>query len=111
MEISINAGDGITIIGFAGKLDGISSQGAYDEIIPRVTCGCRLIFDMNECVYISSAGLRILLMLGKLIKKNGGQGVMSNLSEEVQDVMEMTGFDHIFKNYPTNDEAIAAIKD
>ncbi len=110
MNVTIDKQDNITIVAMEGKLDGVTSQDAYDQILPTVTDNCRLVFDMEYCVYVSSAGLRIILMLGKQIKRVGGLGVMANLSEEVLEVMEMTGFDHIFKNYETLAAAMEALK-
>ncbi|MCP4155279.1 MAG: STAS domain-containing protein [bacterium] len=109
MEINIDALENVTIIHMKGKLDGITAQDAYEKILPKVECGCHLVFDMKECDYVSSAGLRTILMLGKQIKKGKGKGVMANLSEEVREVMEMTGFDHIFDGYDSIDAAVKAI--
>ncbi len=110
MEITIQNRDIFTIMGLSGKLDNATTQVAYDKMLPQVTADCRLVFDMEDCSYVSSAGLRVILMLGKAIKKQNGKGVMANLSEDVKDVMEMTGFDHIFSNYDTLDDALAALK-
>ena len=54
---------------------------------------------MSECPYVSSAGLRTLLTIGKKVKINKGHMNIINLSEEVKDVMEMTGFGGIFKEF------------
>lgn len=50
--------------------------------------GCILRFDASELTYISSAGLRILLK----VRKNQGKLSIFNLSNDVYDILEMTGF-------------------
>ncbi len=50
--------------------------------------GCILRFDASELTYISSAGLRILLK----VRKNQGNLSIFNLSNDVYDILEMTGF-------------------
>ena len=50
--------------------------------------GCILRFDASELNYISSAGLRILLK----VRKNQGSLSIFNLSNDVYDILEMTGF-------------------
>ncbi|MCK4665197.1 STAS domain-containing protein [Candidatus Dependentiae bacterium] len=110
MEITKTKRDDIDIIRIEGQLDGTTSIIAQKEIIPLVTPESKLVIDMGDCDYISSSGLRVLMMIGKQLSKEGGKGVLAKLSEEVRDIMEMTGFSHIFKSYPTLDEAIEALK-
>ena len=56
-----------------------------------------LIFDFKDVEYISSAGLRVLLTAQKRINKVGGNMKISNVSENVKDVFEVTGFTDILK--------------
>ena len=56
-----------------------------------------LIFDFKNVEYISSAGLRVLLTAQKRINKVGGNMKISNVSENVKDVFEVTGFTDILK--------------
>jgi len=106
MEISIKDHKNIKIITISGNLDGSTSSLAQDKITPYIKEECCLIFDMNKCQMISSAGLRILLMFAKQIKTKSGRAAIAGLNEEVKDVMEMTGFDNIFKDYQTIEKAI-----
>ena len=53
-----------------------------------------LILDFADVNYVSSAGLRVLLSLHKLMMAKGGMKLI-NVNEEVCDVFEVTGFDEI----------------
>lgn len=110
MEINIIKRDKVTIAAVSGNLDGNTVPQAQEVIMPIITPNFLLVLDMQQCHYISSAGLRLLLMIGKLFSNNGGRGVLACISEEIKDVMEMTGFDHIFKNYETVSAAIEAVQ-
>ncbi len=110
MEITKTKQDKIDIIRIDGQLDGTTSTIAQNEIMPLVSSESRLVINMCGCDYISSSGLRVLMMIGKQLSKEGGKGVLAQLSEEVEDIMSMTGFSHIFKSYPTLEEAIKAVK-
>jgi anti-anti-sigma factor len=110
MEITIDSGDRLQIIRIAGNLDGKTAQEARDRIMPLLTGKCCLVFDLSGCDMITSAGLRILLMFAKQIKKQRGKGVIAGLTEEVKDVIEMTGFSAMFKAYISVDEAVAALE-
>jgi anti-sigma B factor antagonist len=109
MEITFEEQGKVTIIKIAGNLDGRTSQEAQDKIIPLIVPDCLLVFDMEKCMMISSAGLRVLLMFAKQIKVNGGKGALSGLTEEVRDVMKMTGFDNIFDSFSNLSEAIDSV--
>lgn len=109
MEIKNYLKDGASIFELSGKLDVNTSQKVQEEVMSCVAPGCRLVLDMKNCDYVSSAGLRILLVIAKQLSKVGGYGVLADLLEEVKDVMQMTGFDNLFRSYEDVDQAVAAV--
>lgn len=110
MEISMNKKDNITTFNIIGNLDSNTATDAREKIIPTITGNDKLILDMNKCEFVSSAGLRTLLLIAKKLKTTLGKGVMVGVSDEILDVMEMTGFDDMFEIYKTADEAVKALK-
>lgn len=110
MEIKIETLNGINIVAFKGNLDGNSAQQAQDEVVPLLINNALVIFNLAECPYVSSAGLRVLLVIAKKLANIGGKGALANVPEEVKDVMEMTGFDNIFKTFNSIEEAIENIQ-
>ena len=52
----------------------------------------KIVFDMANVEYISSAGLRVLLSVHKAMSSKGGEFVLENVSNDVKNVLEMTGF-------------------
>lgn len=110
MEINITTKEDITIVDIIGRLDGRTAPQAQQEIIPLIDSDCLLVINMKECDYVSSAGLRVILMIGKKLAAVDGEGALANLSDEVKDIMEMTGFDHVFENYDSIESAIEAVR-
>ncbi len=53
-----------------------------------------LVMDMSKLVYISSAGLRVLLKAQKIMSKQGNMTV-KNISQEIREIFEVTGFDEL----------------
>ena len=53
-----------------------------------------LIFDLKKLEYISSAGLRIILALQKIMN-NQGNMTIKNVNDDVKEVFEITGFSEI----------------
>ncbi len=111
MELSINEIGNIKVINVKGRLDGNTSPKAQEELIPLLQSGTKIIINMAECDYVSSAGLRLLLVIAKTLKSKGGKGVIAGLLAEVKEVMEMTGFDRMYENYSDTDDALKALNE
>jgi anti-anti-sigma factor len=109
MEIKTREEKGVKIIELKGNLDGATAENAREEIFKYLTQNCRLVIDLKNCSYISSAGLRVLMVIAKKITASGGKGVLTGISEDIKEVMEMTGFDHIFQSYDSISQAITAV--
>ena len=91
MTIEIKKTDGELIITVAGRLDTITApslEKTIGENIEGVQC---LKLDLKGLEYISSAGLRVLLGAQKKIQKTGRM-LLTNVCEDVMEVLEMTGF-------------------
>jgi len=110
MKINTADKEGIKIIKISGNLDGNTAPQAQEEIMPFLSSNCSLILDLGECKYVSSAGLRLLLMIAKQLSSEGGRWALAGVCEEVKDVMEMTGFSGFCKTYGTVSQACSAIK-
>ena len=52
---------------------------------------------------------RVLLIIAKQLTRIGGKGALACMSKELEDIMEMTGFEHIFPAYKDVEEAVAAL--
>ncbi|MCM8756505.1 MAG: STAS domain-containing protein [Candidatus Omnitrophica bacterium] len=99
MEIEIEKKERFTIVRLIGNLDSNTSPQAQAKILPLASNQCYLALDMSRCNYVSSAGLRVLLMLAKQFKAQGGRLGLVGVCEEIKDVMEMTGFINFFEMY------------
>jgi anti-sigma B factor antagonist len=110
MDISTELHDGITIVKISGNIDSVTAPQAQGTILPLIVPDCRMVLDMEQCHYLSSAGLRVLLMIAKLLPTKGGQCALVKVSDEIADVMEMTGFAPFFNTYDTVSNAIEGFR-
>lgn len=83
------------------KVDGIVSADVAhefeDELMATVTFCKKITIDLKNVTYISSAGMKVLLSLQKIIdNENGGYLKLLNLSAEVFKAFEEIGFDDLF---------------
>jgi anti-sigma B factor antagonist len=77
-----------------GRLDTMTSpdlEAAIKESIDGVT---ELVFDFTDLAYVSSAGLRVLLSAQKTMNAKGSM-VVKNVSDEIQEIFDVTGFSDI----------------
>ena len=89
MQVSHENENGITQIVIKGRLDAVTAQQA-DQLI-REAVGdenVRLLFNLCELEYISSAGLRLILQTAKDVHEKGGQIILCCSNENVREVLE-----------------------
>ena len=67
----------------------------------------KIIINMNEVDYISSSGLRVMLLALKKVRPSGGDIKLSGLKPFVIDVFVISGFNNIFDIYDSENEAIS----
>lgn len=74
-----------------GRLDTKSAPELKEVLKDNLTDVEELTFDLSELIYISSAGLRIILSTQKIMNKQGTMKV-TNVQDIVMEVFESTGF-------------------
>ena len=89
-----------------GRLDSVSSQDLQTELLRRIGEGdTAIVLDLKDLIYISSAGLRVLLLVGKELKTRDGQLALCALNQNVREVFEISGFISLFPVHASIDEA------
>lgn len=97
MEINQNIKDGVCQLVLTGRLDTVTSPQLEEKINEALEKGVTgLDFDFKQLEYISSAGLRVLLRAQKSMAERG-EMCIRNVSDELMEVFEMTGFVDILK--------------
>ena len=94
MEIKTTRNDSELMVALSGRLDTLTSPDLEDKLDEELEGVERLIFDLGELEYISSAGLRVLLGAYKMMEEYNGM-LIRNVTEPVMDVFEVTGFSDV----------------
>lgn len=95
MTITKNNANNKTIFLLEGRLDTTTAPQLQEVLIPEFDVSKDIILDFNTLAYVSSAGLRVLLMGQKTATAKGGSIIITGVSEEIMEVFEMTGFSSI----------------
>ena len=92
MKIDFSKNEDNLIISLDGRLDTITAP-EFEEFLKSNLSGIKIVtIDCEKLVYISSAGLRVLLSLNKKFKNSL---TLVKVQELVMEVLEVTGFTDI----------------
>jgi anti-sigma B factor antagonist len=109
MKVDVKIVDSVTIVELEGAIDGNTAPVAQEQILPLVRGSCRLLVDMRNVEYMSSSGLRMMLLLYRQVAGVGGRIVLAGLSEEIRDTMSLTGFLDFFATADSVEAGLAAL--
>ncbi len=91
LTIEKNADNGKLTVSLKGRLDTTTAPSLESEFKSSLNGVTELIIDLKELIYISSAGLRVLLSAQKVMNKQGKM-LVKNSNNDIRDVFEVTGF-------------------
>lgn len=97
MEILVEKQEGKIIISLVGRLDTVTSQELVAKVPLEEREGLDVIFDFKDLEYVSSAGLRTLLVFKKDAQKDGKELSIINANAVIKEIFSVTGFDKILK--------------
>jgi anti-sigma B factor antagonist len=109
MEIQKDTYKRVSVITVNGRVDSSTADRFEAAVTDELKAGQRnIVFDLSEVDFLSSAGLRILVMSRKEAQKGGGVVRLAQPSTRVKETLEIAGLDVLFETYPSREEAIAA---
>ncbi len=108
MTIATETTPTATIVALQGQLNSANAGTIEAEVLGLVSGGARnLVLDFAALDYISSAGLRMVLVVAKRLKQEGGLLVLCGMQPHVREVFDISGFLAILNVEPGRAEALA----
>ncbi|HUP21991.1 MAG TPA: STAS domain-containing protein [Thermoanaerobaculia bacterium] len=108
MEIVEEREGDVLVLAPVGRLDTTTSRDFEKRMLELVNGGnVHYVIDFVRLDYVSSAGLRVLVMLGKRLPGLSGSLVLSSLSPQVREVFDIAGFTRIFNIVADRKHALA----
>lgn len=107
MEIIQTKSDVATILKLEGRLDTNTASTFEEKLMGLINKNeNKIVVDFAQLDFISSSGLRVLLMAGKKLKTVNGKLGLCALREHVKEVFDVAGFTMLFTMFPNQEEAI-----
>ena len=102
---------GVLILEVKGRIDSTTAPTLGERLAALLTGpDRRLVLDLGQLEYISSAGFRILLLAAKRADEGGSRLVLCGISGKVRQLFDLGGFLDLFGISGSREEGIAAVR-
>jgi anti-sigma B factor antagonist len=110
MDVTASTADEVTTVTLTGDIDGKTAGPTQERVLPLIPSDGKILLDMSGVGYMSSAGLRMLLLLYRQAVARRSRIALVGLSDEIRDTMSSTGFLDYFVTAPTLEEGVGALR-
>ena len=113
MQLSITRCADVVLLRPAGRVDHNNAEAFANAVKPQLA-GCKsggdaLLFDLSELEYISSAGLRVLMLVSKNVGPAGGKVALAQPQRVVGEILEISRFKYVFPIHGSIAAGLAAL--
>ena len=110
MKLNTSRERGVLIIDVAGRIDGNNAR-AFDASLEGVISADdrSVLVDCKDLSYISSAGLRSILIVAKALWARDGKFALCALSSPIADIMTTVGFEKIIPIHASRADMLASL--
>ena len=114
MELNATRRDNVAVIVPRGRIDHLNAEAFGKALAPYLEqChgggGLHLLLDLAGLEYISSAGLRVLMLASKKVAPAGGRIAVAAPQPLVREILQISRFDLVFPVYPDLARALAEL--
>jgi anti-sigma B factor antagonist len=101
----------VKIVSLRGRLDANTSPAVEERLMRLLDQGERqLVLDFSDLTYISSVGLRVLVLAAKVLQKTRGKLALVAPGRHIYEIFQIAGFTTLFPIFPTCDEAVSHLR-
>ena len=111
MDLDIEKiGDVVVVILPGETLEASSTQQFKEKIEPVLEENFKVVFDMNHIRFIDSMGCGVLISSLKRLKDKGGGLKLCCITDPVDSIFKLMGFDRLFGIFKTREDSVNAFK-
>lgn len=109
MDILFLEEKGVSVVSISGRIDAVTSSELEKAIVSRIDGGSiKMLLDLQDVEYVSSAGLRVFLLVAKKLSVLKGKMVFCSLQKMIDDVFRASGFYSLFTIFNNRQEALSS---
>ena len=97
----------VTVVTISGRIDSVTAATMDADLTKIARDHHKMVLDLKDVAYMSSAGIRAIVSALKNSEKSGGGVKLANTPELVNEVLETVGMMNLLQSYPSVDEAVA----
>ena len=110
MEISVRKEKNVSVVSVTGRMDAVTAPEFEKNLSELMSKGeKKFLVNLAGLEYISSAGLRSILVIAKRSKAGQDEVIFSGLRGPVEEVFKISGFHSIFKIFDSEEAALNQI--
>jgi anti-anti-sigma factor len=107
--ISVSPRDDVVLMPVMGRVDAVTAPELNKAVHTQIEAGARFVLlNLSDVTFLSSSGLRSLLLIRKELMTLGGELRLAGLQPQVHEVFALTGFTQVFAIHATTEDARAA---
>ena len=112
LSVSSRELEGVVLLYPSGFINAHTVRVFEDELQRAIGGGrYRIVVSGQELRYVASAGLGALMGVIEEVRSNGGDIRIAELNDTVLNIFEMLGFNHLYRIFPSEQEAIQSFRD
>lgn len=112
VELQADQIEGALVISVTGRIDGLNAQEFHENLDKEIGGSDNpVVLDLEKLSYISSAGLRSILLVAKTLQGRNTKFMLCSLPDSIKEIFEIAGFDKIINVFKSRSDATAAITD
>lgn len=109
MQLNTSREGNVLVFEPEGRIDGTNASEFEAAFMESVNAGeGNILVDFSAVDFISSAGLRVLLMVAKELKAKSGRIELCAMRDYLKEVFEVSGFDAIFAIHEARTDALSS---
>ncbi|HOE11382.1 MAG TPA: STAS domain-containing protein [bacterium] len=98
IECTTTKESGLARLNIKGRIDTNTAPQVQKELDDLIAAGeQKIVLNLEEVHYVSSAALRVFLVTQKQLKRSGGEVILCGAAPSVMEVFKLSGFDQIFR--------------
>jgi anti-anti-sigma factor len=113
MEISVEDRGNVLVLRVSGRIDHLNASAFHEALTPHLLrCSADstpILLDLAGLEYISSAGLRIFMIMAKQVRAYGGRIAIAQMQPLVREIFEISHFHLVYEIFSSVNDALAAI--